>query len=118
MGGDVRVGLQCLQKAGRLAQRDGKKLSASHVRKVLLDVTRPRQTILESMVNEDEKAIVEIVKKHGPLSFTEMYEKYSKRVENPASVRMVQNYLNHLVDSGMVGLSEEKVAGKRMIHKV
>lgn len=117
-GGDVRIGLQCLQKAGRLAEREGgRKLLAKHVKEIFSDVKDARLQILEKKVSESEKALVKIVNRSGSLSFTELYKKYAKGVENPASVRMVQDYVRHLAQAKMIKLSERKVDGKRIIYK-
>lgn len=117
-GGDVRVGLQCLQKAGRLAQKsDGSRLSVGHVKEAIVDVKNPKSEIVKKKISENEKILVNIVNKHGPMSFTELYEKYCRKVENPVSVRMVQDYVKHLSGSKMIKLSERKVGGKRIVQK-
>lgn len=117
-GGDVRVGLQCLQKAGRFAEKKSEsKLSVKHVKSVITELKDPRAQILKKKVGDNEKILVDIVNKEGSLSFTELYEKYAKKIEKPVSVRMVQDYVKHLAQSKMIKLSERKVNGKRMIYR-
>jgi cell division control protein 6 len=117
-GGDVRVGLQCLQRAGRLAEREGaSKLAASHVSSVLKGVSEARPAVVKGRLGAHEKVIVDIVNEDSPLSLSQLYEVYSKTVENPSSLRMVQDYVKHLADCGMLRLSERKVGGKRMIYR-
>lgn len=116
-GGDVRVGLQCLQRGGRVAEKEREsKLSAKHIRKIITDVNDPRPEILKKKIGDNEKIILDLVNKEGSVSFTELYEKYSKKVVNPVSVRMVQDYVKHLAQSKMIRVSEKKVHGKRMIY--
>lgn len=118
MGGDVRIGLQCLQKAGRIAEKSGAaKLLASHLKDTIKEVKNPRSQIIKGKIGENEKAIVDIVNKTGEMSFTELYEKYSSKVEKPVSMRMVQDYVKHLAAAKMIRMSERKVEGKRMIYK-
>ncbi len=118
-GGDVRIGLQCLQKAGRIAEKRGeRKLIASHVREILTNVKDARAEILKKKISENEKVLVDIVNKSKSLSFMELYDKYAKEVGNPVSVRMAQDYVKHLAQAKMIKLSERKVDGKRMIYRV
>lgn len=118
-GGDVRVGIQCLQKAGRLAEKKGeKKLTTACVKDAITEVKNPREQAVKKKLGEGEKLIVDIVNKSGSMSFTELYEKYAKSSENPVSVRMVQDYVKHLAQAKMVRLSERKVEGKRIIYSV
>jgi len=117
--GDVRIGLQCLQKAGRIAERKGsKKLLTNHVRGIIIDLKDSRSEIVKEKISKNEKLIVDIVNKSAPLSFTELYEKYAKKVENPTSVRMVQDYVKHMAQAKMLKLSDRKIDGKRMVYKI
>ncbi len=116
-GGDVRVGLQCLQKAGRIAEKRGdKKVSAGHMKEILSELRDPRAQIIKKKIGGNEKVLVDIVNKSGSLSFMELYKKYAKNVDNPVSVRMVQDYVKHLAQSKMIKLSERKIDGKRMVY--
>lgn len=118
-GGDVRVGLQCLQKAARAAEKEGvSKLLAKHVRSVMAGVGGARSQILEGKLADHERAIVDIVKEASPLSFGDLYEMYTKSVEKPSSERMFQDYVKHLAKSNLVRLSDKKVGGKRMVYSV
>jgi hypothetical protein len=73
---------------------------------------------VKKKISDNEKVLVNIVNKSGELSFLELYDKYAKSVENPVSVRMVQDYVRHLAQSKMLRLSERKVDGKRMIYSL
>jgi len=116
-GGDVRIGLQSLQKAGRFAERKGdKKITAAHMRDIITEVKDPRSQIIKKKIGDNEKVLVDIVNKTGSMSFTELYEKYAKNVDNPVSVRMVQDYVKHLAHAKMLRLSERKIDGKRMVY--
>lgn len=117
-GGDVRVGLQCLQKAGRVAERKGGgKLLVKHMKEILIDVKDSRSEIVKGRIGDNERIIVDIVNRSAPLSFTELYDKYAKKAENPVSVRMAQEYVRHMAQAKMLKLSPRKVDGKRMIYR-
>lgn len=118
-GGDVRVGLQLLQKAGREAEKSNSdKLKVSHVKKFLLQVEEVKPKILKEKVSDVEKIIVDIVNKKNSLSFGELYKEYEKKIEKPLTQRRFWNYVNHLAELRMIKLSEEKVGRKRMVSKM
>lgn len=118
-GGDVRIGLQILQKAGRIAEKRGdKKLGAGHMKEILANIKSPRPEILRKKISGNERALVDIVNKSKSLSFTELYDRYASKAENPVSVRTVQDYVKHLANAKMIKLSERKVDGKRMVYSV
>jgi cell division control protein 6 len=118
-GGDVRVGLKVLQKAGRLAEKEGdSKLKVSHLKKVIPDVGLAKPEILKQNISERETEVLKIVEKAGEGSFGEIYEKYAKRSSDPVSERMFQEYVKHLGQLGLIRISEAKVDHKRIISKV
>ena len=117
-GGDVRIGLQCLQKGGMNAEKKGDvKLKVGYMKDVVKVVTDVKSEIVKKKVNENEKIIVDLVNKLEEISFTNLYEKYCKKVDNPVSVRMFQDYVKHLEQTKMIRVSEKKIAGKRMIYR-
>ncbi|MFH8108773.1 MAG: AAA family ATPase, partial [Candidatus Aenigmatarchaeota archaeon] len=60
-GGDVRVGLECLLRAGRFAEKEGeKKVKVLHMKMVLSTVKPIKPEILKEKLNLDEKIILQI----------------------------------------------------------
>lgn len=117
-GGDVRVGLECLRRAGSIAAKDGaKRLDASHVKKVVVEVANPKAEIVRDRLGDGERVILDILKMKSPLSVTELYNLYSGKVEKPVSIRMFQDYLNNIVNAKMARFSERKVDGKRLVYR-
>ena len=51
---------------------------------------------MESKLNEDEKSILEIIRK-GVQNPGEMYQRYSKAAKSPVSERAIRKYLSKLV---------------------
>jgi cell division control protein 6 len=120
-GGDVRVGLECLMKAGRVAEQGSSKVKVEHMKKILSSVKATKPEILKERINEDEKIILEIVNEYRVLNSGELYEAYSKGVEVPVSERRFRDFVNHLADVGLVKVRERKrgMIGKtRVISKV
>ncbi len=118
-GGDVRTGLKVLQKAGRLAEKEGdSKLKVSHLKKVIPEVGQAKPEILKRNISEGETEVLSAVEKIGEGSFGEVYEKYAKRSKDPVSERMFQEYVKHLGQLGLIKISDEKIDHKRIISKV
>jgi cell division control protein 6 len=121
-GGDVRVGLQCLLKAGRLAeQTSAKKISVAHAKAVLKGIKEAKPQILKELINKHEKMILEVLKSDKKLGAGELYKKYcdaeKKEGIKPVSDRALRKFVNHLEEIGLVKISEKKVGKSRMIWK-
>jgi cell division control protein 6 len=121
-GGDVRVGLECLLKAGRLAEQEhANKVKVEHVRKILPSVKPAKPEILKERVTEDEKIILEIVNEKREFFSGELYEQYCKKTETPVTERRFRDFVNHLAETGLIAVRERKrgIRGKtRVISKV
>lgn len=116
-GGDVRVGLQVLQRAGREAAKESaRKLSVGYVKSILSNVGKAKTEILKSKVGEAEKKIVSIVTDGGRMSFGEIYKKYSSS-GGDVSERTFQKYMNHLTEVGLIRKLKNKIEGKRLFEK-
>jgi cell division control protein 6 len=119
-GGDVRVGLQCLLKAGRLAEQENSdKLKVEHVKRVLPQVWQVKKAILKERVSDTEKIILEILGKNKRMRSDELYQKYCESVENPVSDKTFRNCIDHLVELKLLEINKKRVDGNvRIISKV
>lgn len=107
-GSDVRVGLECLLKAGRLAEVENSNMvKVFHVKKVLPEIKPVKPKILEENISENERTILEILKERSFYS-GELYKEYCKRVENPVSERAFRDFINHLLQIKMIKVKEVK----------
>jgi len=117
-GGDVRVGLECLMKAGRLAEKgNSEKLKVSHIKEILPSVRPVKPEILKERINLDEKTILQIVNEKRRIYTDELYSTYSEKMEYPVSERRFRDFLNHLAEVGLVKVVDRKrgVRGKKRI---
>jgi len=117
-GGDVRVGLECLIKAGRQAEKENsRKVSVSHIKAILPTVRPVKPQILKEKINLDEKTILQIVEERRKLFTDELYLIYSKKIEYPVSERRFRDFLNHLIEIGLIKAIERKrgVRGKKRV---
>jgi len=109
-GGDVRIGLELLLKAGRLAeQKNSDKVGVEDVRNVIRDVGLVKPKILKDRINETEKIIIDMIA-NGKLTSGELYKKYCESVEEPISERMFRNFINHLSEIGLIKVRDKKHA--------
>ncbi|MFH8038781.1 MAG: hypothetical protein QXJ14_02100, partial [Candidatus Aenigmatarchaeota archaeon] len=121
-GGDVRVGLECLFKAGKEAEREGSnKICVSHIKAILTNVKQVKPGILKEKLNLDEKIILQIVEEKKKIFTNELYEIYSKRIEFPVSERRFRDFLRHLEEVKLIKIFSRKrgVHGrKRIVIKI
>lgn len=119
-GGDVRVGLECLLRAGRLAEQEGSgRVRAEHAKNILINVKKVKPKIIEERVSEVERDILKVLGKTELMS-GELYRAYSKAVKNPVAERSFRNYVNHLAEVNLIKIkkSGKKIRGStRLISK-
>jgi archaeal cell division control protein 6 len=118
-GSDVRSGLECLLKAGRIAeQENAEKVKVEHVKKILKDVIKTKPQILKKNINEVERAILTILEENNELPFGELYKKYCEIERNCVTEKPFLNYVKHLDELKLIKFKKRKVNGKRIISKV
>lgn len=121
-GGDVRIGLECLLKAGRVGEReDSKQLKVEHIKEILPTVKAVKPQLLKEKINEGERVILNTLEEKRKMPSGELYEEYSKRVGTPVSERAFRDFVNHLAEINLVKISERKrgMKGKtRIISRV
>jgi len=121
-GGDVRVGLQCLLKSGREAEKENaKKLTTKHVRAVLKQVKEAKPQVLKEKISEKESLILDVLNETKKIGAGELYKKYrelaKKKGEDPVTDRAVRDMVKHLKEIGLVEISKKKVGKSRLIWK-
>jgi len=121
-GGDVRVGLECLMKAGRQAEKENSnKLLVSHVKAILQTVKPVKPEILKERLNLDEKIILQVLDEKKRIFTDELYSEYCKKIEYPVSERRFRDFLNHLEEINLIKIVGRKrgvVGRKRIVVKL
>lgn len=119
-GGDVRIGMQCLLRAGRIAEQENSdKLKVEHIRNVLKEVREVKPDILKEKVTDDEKAIMEILKDGRKWQSGELYQEYCRAAPEPLSDRAFRDCISHLEEVKLVKINKRKLHGSiRLISKV
>lgn len=122
MDGDVRVGLQCLLKAGRLAEDErSSKLTVKHAKAVVKVAIDAKPKILESKISDHERIILKVLKDEEKRTAGQLYEEYCEQCEKdgtyPVTDRAVRDFVNHLAEIKLINISEKKIGKSRMIWR-
>jgi len=117
-GGDVRIGLECLRKAGRLAEDKGRKVvTTSDMKIVIKEVGNIKREIIKERLNLDEKIILKILEEKGRVSTSELYKEYKNRIEFPVTKRRFRDFVRHLSELSFVRVLDMRrgIRGMRRI---
>ncbi|MFH1623327.1 MAG: hypothetical protein ABIA12_02305, partial [Candidatus Aenigmatarchaeota archaeon] len=119
-GGDVRVGLQTLMKAGRAAERrNARKVAVEDVKVALKAVDEVKPQIIKERVNEHERMLLDALNDGKKLPSAELYGRYRALAKKAgvASVtdRALRDFVNHLAELGMIEVSEKKTGRSRLV---
>jgi len=119
-GGDVRVGLQTLTKAGRAAERrNARKVSVEDVRAALKTTDEVKPQIVRERVSDHERLLLDALKGGKKMQSTELYGRY-RALAKKAGVaavtdRALRDFVNHLAELGMLEVSEKKTGRSRLV---
>ncbi len=100
-GGDVRIALECLWKAGRLAEREAsRKIELRHVKEVAKKLGDYQIKELLRALTHHEKILLRII---AEMQIEEkeiltgiLYEEYKKNCKEPVAERTFRNYISRL----------------------
>ncbi len=101
LGGDCRIALRCLWRAGRIAERSGEKITEVHVK---LAFQGDRSEAIGQ--SEVERKIIDVLKKENGVTAGELYE----TLKGVASERTLRLHLDALIAKNIVEARE--VSGK------
>ncbi len=108
-GGDVRLGLDCLLKAGRLAESEGKEISIVHIQKTIGKIQNSKVKAIVSGLEENLLRIVKILsREEKPWTTGALLEEYSKAF-GETNERTFRNYLSELERKGVIAT---EISGK------
>jgi len=116
-GSDVRVGLECLFKAGRLAeQENSSKVLVKHVKQVLQQVRKAKPQILRARLGRTSQEILSILDEFKELKSTELYKLYKERSKAPVANRTFRARLAELEKVGLIRIKRKRLK-ERLISK-
>ena len=96
-GGDARVAIEALWKAGKLAEKENSDVvSVEYVKKISPTIMPVAVKQKIPNMTDTEKLIAEIIKKHRTVSSGELYKEYGKAVKKPLSERRIREVLSEM----------------------
>lgn len=115
-GGDVRIGLDCLLKAARNAEKKGNNIvTVEDVKEIIKKVGKAKPEILKKRIKKEEEIIFEVIKENENINSGLLYEKCKEKYN--FSERFVRNAINHLIELKLIKAAEinEGIRGKTRI---
>jgi len=107
LGGDARVAVEVLLKAGRLAAREGaKKVLVKHVRASFMQ-EKPVKVEVTSNLSEQEQSIIDLLKKKKSLDSGAIYEV----LKNKFAERTLRSALSLLEEKKLI-VSDKEIKGR------
>lgn len=109
LGGDVRIGLECLLRAGKLAESENsKEVGVKHMKKIILSVKPIKLELIKRRLSETERLILKILEEKSSLPSTELYSIYQSSTEFPVSDRKFRDCISHLAQLKLIKIFEGK----------
>ena len=103
-GSDIRVGIECMRYAGRIAEQKGGKLDLKHIQEARKHIGTAKVKSLIGNLSDQEKKILSVIvelRKNGPVHTGALLEKLGNRGID-LSRTMVMEYLKRLKQFGLV----------------
>jgi len=96
LGGDARIAIECLWKAGREAERvNASKVTLDHLQKAFAAVAEQNLKAVK-FLNEHERTLLKLVAEKGTLHSGDLYQAYAKAVKEPVTERRLRDFLANL----------------------
>lgn len=103
LGGDARIAIDCLLRAGRLAERENaKQLSPEHLKRVFVEVDSSGLEKYFSSLSDHEKTILSLIPSNSETSTGDLFKQYSKAVEKPLTERSFRSMLSKLESLNLI----------------
>jgi cell division control protein 6 len=119
LGGDARIAIECLLKAGRLAEkRNEKKVSVEHLKEVFSSIEARAVQKAVPFLAGHEKLILSLVPKQGQISSGGLFKKFSLKSSQKISQRRFRTFVSALEKKDLLecAFTEKGVRGRtRMV---
>jgi orc1/cdc6 family replication initiation protein len=121
--GDARVAIRTLQAAAQLAENE--KLDAvcvDSLKKQWGNAREAKQDYVLATLTEDHRILYQIVKRQGQILSGDLWQEYLQHCEQvkrkPLAPRTFSDYVNRLVQAGLVTSERARVKGKVRVFKI
>jgi cell division control protein 6 len=102
-GGDARIGLEILRRAGRKAEdKDRKKVTLEEIKEASKEAKKLKKSYLLDKLNDHQRIIYEILERRRKIASGPLYTEYCSLVKKPVVTRAYRNYMMKMVKFGLV----------------
>jgi len=107
MGGDARVAIESLLRAGRHAEKkNAEKVSVSHLRSIFSEVDSRALQKAITYLSDAEKSILSLVPANKAIASGDLFEAYKKSAKNPVTQRRFRSLVSNLEKMHLVETEE------------
>ncbi len=102
-GGDARIAIEALLKAGRVAERENSsQVSIEHLRRAFESIdSAPVKKLVDSL-NSNELQVLKIILGNDNQKSGDVYNAYFKKSKKPLTERSFRSIINNLAASGLI----------------
>jgi len=103
MGGDARIGIESLWKAGREAERsNSSKIRITDLKKAFEIIDAVPVAKIVKHLNEQERVLLKLITDTDKILSGDLYQKYSLSTKNPLTQRRVREFLSQLERNNLI----------------
>jgi cell division control protein 6 len=119
LGGDARIAIECLLRAGRLAEEENAtRLLPEHLKRVFAEVDATALHKYAGSLSEHEKKLLFLIPSNAETTSGRLFAAYQKSVERPLSERSFRSMLSRLESFGLIGASFTKEGARGRTRKI
>jgi len=97
LGGDARIAIECLLRAGREAEKkNAEKVTAAHLKTIFTEVDSRALQKAISYLSPAQKKILSLVPANKPIASGDLFEAYLKAEKNPLTQRRFRSLISEL----------------------
>lgn len=101
--GDARIGIECLLKAGRIAEKDrSSKITEKHLRQAFKSIEARAIQKAKNFLDKHEKKILKELSAKNPQTSGTLYKNYLKNFKSPVSERSFRKKISRLQELNLV----------------
>ena len=113
LGGDCRVAIESLLKAGRIAERENTGLvTIENLQKSFEDVDAASLVKGVSSLSKDELVLLKIITENQPVNSGKIYELYSKDKNNELKERRLRDVLSNMEKKNFLSLKNVSMGNR------